>query len=388
MTTATTLVSLNAQALTTPPQSPQALQSLQGNAPQETEPLHQQKIQLQYKFGLSSSSFANEKDQSQAAGFNISLLGNAKILPSVEATMKASANLMSSYSQSQFGENTGKTGLSFSEGTVNWHAINDKLIQLDLRGGAIDQSYLNSPLLVSPQPFPGVNESFAFGTDELRFTLSSEQTIPTSSTLTTKSVDSEPTPSFLATTAGLQIKPIESVTGKIYATHFAYNKLPSQIALDSQVFGNTVEELGPNTSQFKYGFNGLLGGGEIQVEVAPRLSWMLSGQVLKNFSAPETDRNAQLVRTGLSIGLPHQIDFKPSAEVFFAESDSSPAYYNSSEFGHNNRQGWATDVELYFNKEKFKVLGRYVDADLINTNLLQSRQKYILIKFETTYELL
>jgi hypothetical protein len=71
--------------------------------------------------------------------------------------------------------------------------------------------------------------------------------------------------------------------------------------------------------------------------------------------------------------------------VFFAESDVAPGYYNGSDRGHNNRTGWAADLSLAFKKAGFAIGGRFVQADLINSSLVQTRQSFVMLRFETLY---
>ena len=79
----------------------------------------------------------------------------------------------------------------------------------------------------------------------------------------------------------------------------------------------------------------------------------------------------------------------PRAEYFFNESDSAPAFYNASDYGHNNRQGYAGQLDyVHKSKHSFKIGGRFVNADLINQNSEQSKQQFFMIRFETLYDYL
>ncbi|MDX9732002.1 MAG: hypothetical protein RBT63_09545, partial [Bdellovibrionales bacterium] len=99
-------------------------------------------------------------------------------------------------------------------------------------------------------------------------------------------------------------------------------------------------------------------------------------------------RNAQFIQTGARIGLPNEVDVEARVASFFIEDDVSPGFYNSSHLGHGNRQGIAGGLEAFFNKQRFKVYANFVDADVINRKLNQSRQQTFTIGFETFYEML
>jgi hypothetical protein len=339
---------------------------------------------FRWKFGLGGESFANEKDQAQTVG--VGLEGDLKLSPlkQIEVRARAAARLQSGYAQTRFGDNTPTSGLNLKEAYIQFKPVSF----LSLQGGALDQGQLKSPLLVSSRAFPGVAEAISIGDQALGAELRAQQTVPTSTTLSTRAVDTEPTPSFTSETLSLKARPLDNFSLKAFGTHYAFRSLPSTVATDSDLLGNTVTEVGPNSSRFRFEFDGYLVGGEAKARLTRGLVAGIDGQMLRNMQAPETYRNAQMAGAELQIGLPGDIDLKPRGEIFFAESDVAPAFYNSSELGHTNRQGWAADVSMTFKQEKFRLSARYVNSDMINSNLIQSRQAFVLIKFETLYDVL
>jgi hypothetical protein len=178
------------------------------------------------------------------------------------------------------------------------------------------------------------------------------------------------------------------LTVRAAVTHFTYNNLPSAIAQESIIYGNTVDEQGPNTSRFKYRFDGLFVHGGLDVDITPRFGWWVAGSAIQNAAAPEGYRNAQHIKSGFKIGLPGEVDVIPSFGTYFIEDDAVPGFYNSSGIGHTNRQGYAGAIETFFQRQKFKIRAEYNDADVINFNLNQSRQQSLMIGFETFYEML
>jgi hypothetical protein len=121
--------------------------------------------------------------------------------------------------------------------------------------------------------------------------------------------------------------------------------------------------------------------------LARNLGWQLGGYVLQNSQAPEGYRNAQFIRTNVTIGLADDIDLIPSAAVFFSEDDVAPGFYNDAYLGHNNRQGYLGAMEVFFQKQRFKLRAEFTDSDVINFNVNQSRQQTLSIGFETFYEI-
>lgn len=341
-----------------------------------------------YKLSSGFDSFANEREQSQFFGMTVATDFKAQLLSSLSFRTKAGATLSSGYAQSRFGDNVGRSSIWFEEATLNLRAINTDPARAYLSAGALNQGELGMGLLVDRQPFPGVRETVVLGSgNRLKVKLMAQQTIPTSKTLSTKTVDAEVTPLFTTETLEISMKPNDVLTLKGFVTHFAFHNLPSAVALESVIYGNSVDETGPNTARFKYGFEGIGAGGGAAIQMTRNLEWRLGGYILQNAQAPEGYRNAQFLRTDLKIGLADDIDLIPGVATFFAEDDVTPGFYNTSYSGHNNRQGFSGMLEVFFQKQRFKLKSEFTDADVINFNINQSRQQTFSIGFETFYEI-
>lgn len=352
----------------------------------QTDAQQAKRMSLSWKFGLGAESFANEKEQVQSTGFGVQGDLRYRLLRSLDLSANARALLQSGYAQSRFGDNAPSSGVALGEAVLRFRPVSF----FSFHAGAIDQGHLEAPLLVSSRPFPGVLQKLMFGDRDFSVVLRTQQTVPTSTTLSTRAVEAEVTPYFLSETLAMKARAADWLTLKTYGSHFMFRSLPSTVAFESEPYGNTVEDLGPNSSRFKFGFEGWVAGGGGKIQFSPAIAWNLDGQVIQNTQAPETYRNAQMASSGFEIALPSEIDLLPKAEVFFAESDVAPAFYNSSEYGHNNRTGWAAELGVKFRQAGFKLGGRYVDAEVINPShdLNQSRQQYMMLRFETTYEVL
>ena len=349
----------------------------------EPEP-KKKKTFLRWKMSVGGESFANDKEQAQTTGFG--LVGDLRqiLLPGLELKVRAKMDLESGYAQSQFGDNTPQSGVRLDEAYVQYKPFSTVVLQ----GGAINQEHLNAPLLVNAQPFPGALEKITLGNHSYMVEAKAEQAIPTSTTLSTQAVSSEASPTFMTQTLTLQAKPFDkTLLLKAFGTHYTFTGLPSSVALQSETYGNTIVEMGPNTSAFAYNFDGWLGGGEIKWQITDHFAWRVDGYAFQNMKVASSYGQAQDASTSFDIGLIHSITLTPKAEVFFIDSDATPGFYNDSSYGHTNREGWAADLSAKFDEAKFKVGLRYVDADVINANLLQSRQQFMMLRFETYHDL-
>lgn len=342
-----------------------------------------------YKLGTGFDSFANEREQAQIYGFGLGADFKAQISDPLSVRVKGGAVISNGYAQSRFGDNIPKTGFFLDEGYVNLRLFNSSFARATVSAGGFDQGVYNSEIFIAHQAFPGVQEALHFGSSKVfKVKIWAQQAIPTSKTLSTKTVDAEVTPSFTTETAEIKVKPSEYFEFETAVTHFTFNNLPSAVATESVLYGNSVDEVGPNTSRFKYRFDGMLAFAEARVKFTPRYSVWTSGSLIQNAAAPEGYRNGQLLKAGFDIGLPGEIDLKPWGGVFFVEDDAVPGFYNTSSSGHNNRQGYVLTLESFFQRQRFKLKTQFMDADLINRNIYQSRQQTLSIGFETFYEML
>ncbi len=342
-----------------------------------------------YKFGSFFDSFANEREQSQYLGLDAIADFQAQLMDSLTFRAKALANVTSGYAQSRFGDNLPASGLYVEEAALSLRALDSDFARLYVAGGALSQSVFDSSMFIGRQAFPGLKQTLVFGSaKDFKLRLWAQQTIPTSRNLSTRTVDAEVTPSFLTETIELEVKPNDTFTLKAAVTHFNFNNLPSAIAQESIIYGNTVEEVGPNTSRFKYRFDGLFAQAGLNIDITRRFGWWINGSVIQNAAAPEGFRNAQHIKSGFKIGLPGEVDVVPSLGTYFVEDDAVPGFYNSSSIGHTNRQGYSGAIETFFQRQRFRLRAEFNDADVINFNLNQSRQQSLMIGFETFYEML
>lgn len=197
-----------------------------------------------------------------------------------------------------------------------------------VKAGALNQGDLKSPLFIGNNAFAALSEKIILGP----FYFSALQGIPSNNRLTKRlgQVD-KGTPFVEIETIGLDIGKRDSL--KIEVSRFLFKDLSNNIAFNSKILGNSTTGSTELNSEYLYAFQGY------NVHLASQLDFRsfgfrLSGQYLYNDKAP-SDRNlGTLARFGVYIGI-----FELYGESFRNESDSSPAYYNSKYYGHNNMQG-------------------------------------------------
>ena len=337
---------------------------------------------LLWKISLRGESFADDKDQAQTTGFGLAGQYRQVLLTDLLIRVKANVSLQTGYSQSRFGDDTPKSGVFLSEAILQYKPFSF----FSFQAGALDQSILDAPLLVSPRPFPGVAQKIMVGSRSLGAELIVQEVTPTSTSLSTKTTNSEPTPYLFTQTLIIKAQPADFSKLKAFGTHYSFRQLPSSVAFESQKWDNSVTGDAPSDSRFDYGFDGWVVGGESKLRLVSGVSWNIDSHILQNSLAPTADRSGQWIQSGFDFELPRDIDFQPRAAVFFAESDIAPAYYNSSELGHGNRQGLKIATDLIFKRDRFKIGAAYISSKVINESIFQSREQFLQLYFETLYE--
>lgn len=239
---------------------------------------------------------------------------------------------------------------------------------LELKAGAINQGMFSSPLLLTSTNFLAATEKVSFQFFEnYQLYLHLQQGIPQNDQLSVRvGAVEEGTPSFFMESIGLDL-PGDLVSLNISAGQFAFNKLSNSVAYHSRFLGNSVTGLGQDDSSFLYKFQGLNFQGRLEFR-PDYYGFMLSGQYLYNDKAPDNRNNGHLARAGIVLG-----DSEIFTEVFRNESDTSPAFYNSKTYGHNNRKGMGIGSRIAF--RDFLLRLHYSENDIIEGNIFQSDSK-------------
>ncbi len=350
----------------------------------ETEsPKPKKKTEIKWRTRVSGQHYQNSQELTQWASLLLQANATRRVSDAVLFKANLFASLKSSYAQSKYGEYQPRSAVGAFEGYIEakpWEP-------LALQAGILDQDKMNAPLILDQIPWPGLVQKLEIG-EEYSVEFKAEQAIPTASDLSTQATSAESTPAFTMETLSVAAEPKDGLVHvKAWGGHYAFHNLASRAAADSDIGGNTLIEVDGKT-RFRYEFEGWLAGGEAKLNFNEGFSWKFSGQVAQNLQAPENFRNGQMLGTGLSITLPGNIILEPEGAIYFAESDLGPSVYNSAEQGHNNREGWIASFDTTFKNQGFRMGAILYDSSPINPHPIQVRQQFLLLKFETLYELL
>lgn len=344
------------------------------------KPQGKQRLWGSWKLGLSGQTYADQTDSQSFASFGIGLRGGLSLLEDLDFNGELSLIAQSGFSQTRFGRDSLNDGINLHEAILSYDP--SKYITVD--AGIINQGHLGQELLVSSRPFPGLRQTLQYDISDITFGLKAQQTIPTSRSLDTHTrSEKEKTPSFLTETLFANYSPTSRLGFTGHITRYQFNNLPTHVAYESRLIGNTVPHSTPAESQFLYDFKGLAYGVSAQAQIMERIGVDLNGQLLENREAPDAFNRGYSLQLGVTLEIFEQ-QLRASVTNFFNESDSAPAYYNSSRLGHNNRKGNAFGLEAIIS-QNIKISTHFVDSDVINPNLSMTRQQHLTVALETVY---
>lgn len=256
---------------------------------------------------------------------------------------------------------------------------------LVFKAGALDEGQIHAPVLLDSRPFPGARAAALWGDKEFRGGIVGEASVPTSTSLSTNQGAKEPTPDFSSVGLLLDNPDRDGFGFNVYAGAYAFRNLPSSVAADSALLGNNFTRPTPNEAIFATGFRGLEARARLNAPVYGRLSTTLFGSATQNSDAPAGMNTGWNGGGGFRYGWSRFTDVVVTGEAFRLEMDSAPASLNGEQFSGTNRNGYAFETGLSFGKRKTLVVGRYGESELIYQNSPQNREKFFLLKVETSY---
>jgi len=333
-----------------------------------------------WKASISNIQWENKTENANNTGFKFSTKIDAKLSHRFDAFIKG--NLRWATERSQKSINSGdKSGFYLDEVYLKF-SPNDNI---KLMAGAIDQGHLESPLLISERSFPGLLEEVSFKNNILLGGIKASQAIPTSKSYDTVRASKEKTPTFFTETIFSTVGPFYDFKISSSVTHYRFKNLPSIVAYDSAFYGNSVIGTDSGTdSKFAFNFAGYSALLQVDYSFSSQTKFLIGFQHIQNDLAPSAYNRGRRLFTELQLGVGRDT-ITPRYEIFFNESDTSPGYYNSSKYAHNNRKGFMAKIKYDFNKYGYSTSIQYVDSDIIQSNLFDQHEQSISINLETMY---
>lgn len=322
---------------------------------------------------------SGQNEESRNAG--VLALGQAhyKFNPFIEAGLGAWARMESGSTHSLYEINRQHSGFWLDEAFVNVHAAPD---YVTLSGGALNQRVFKNPLFVDEVSFPAARERFGVTGRRGQVEVLFQQAIPTSTSMSTRTVEKEALPTLVTESLLLGLPLMHRSKLALRATHFTFSGLPAQVALDSFTNGNIVNADVPQRARFVYGFSGFTYGGEVDLDIRAGVRVQMGGDVLHNSRAPSEYADGVLIFSQVEVLWDSTWKLTPRIEYFRSERQASPAFYNSADYGHNNRQGMSYGLRLANSRQRLAFKAEYTDTYLIEADPLQANAKIFMLSLE------
>ena len=190
--------------------------------------------------------------------------------------------------------------------------------------------------------------------------------VPASESLNLSFRERENTPFYYNGRLELFLKSQSPKFGYRFSVHagiFDFSTLPSVIADESRLYGNTVQGFGP-AAEFVFDYKGWYGGWRMLLS-GKRYEFAPSVQILTNTEAPGGQNQGQMAMATLRLHDQNLNTWTIEPFSFFVEQDASVASYNSTVLGHNNREGFGMNLALNIKRRGLKLILNYVSSDVI-----------------------
>lgn len=292
-----------------------------------------------------------------------------------------SLRLESGSVQSADGSLRADNGFQFREASASWTPFSRNLLQ----AGALDQSEMHTPLLVGDRPFPAARWTLSLPLESFWARLRAEGAVPTSTGLVTNQNEKESTPtlSSFGLRLGSESKRGFRIEGAL--NYFQYSSLPGSTAQESSLLGNTVDRLSETDSIFREAYRGIEASAFVIVPLAGTWDLLAQGASVRNTAVESGMGDAWSAGAGARWGAARGVRWSAGAEAFRLEPDAAVATFVGADYRATNRQGYAVNLGVSWDREKFRVTSRLEDSDVIFINDPQSRERYFRLTLETRH---
>lgn len=332
---------------------------------------------------LESSQVVDSVTRTNTSGLSLGADIKYQPVESLRIDLSPRFNYQTGFTQSDESADAQKSSLTVS----NASAVFTPIFYTQFEAGAVDQSRIHNKLLLDNSPFPAAVARLRSGkiADTGWSTeLVTEYAIPTSSSLSSNTLELEKTPSFSSLGANAKF------SGTILATtigvhYFQFENIPSSVANKSGLAGNTVEATAGTNRIFSYQYAGLSAAVASKVRLSNRFLLDLSAEIVNNQKAPAAA--SQGYRAGIKalIRLNTASTLIPEYEFFRIAPDAFIAGFADSKY-QTNRTGYRTGLG-YSYKQMVKVAALVGERVPLFESATQTREKTLDLTLETSHAL-
>ncbi|KHD88172.1 MAG: hypothetical protein OM95_10405 [Bdellovibrio sp. ArHS] len=338
------------------------------------------KFSADWRIRLSGSDVRDEQSQSKIVDIRTEIKAKYNLSSSLLLDVQPVLRLQSGQTQSVNGADQPENKITLKQAAAQYTPFSF----FRLTAGALDQDYMHTAILLDSIAFPAARLEGVLKSGDFKSLLALETAIPTSTSFSTNTKELEPTPSLNTAALQLNWQAAKNLYWKNSVGYFVYNNLPSAVAQKSRLLGNEVNKISEAQYEFLYKYEGLEASTAIEFPVFSLLDLSFGGQYILNQKAPSEQNMAYRYYVGSEFHFSKGLDLVLEGSYFSIAPEAAVAYFNASGF-ETNRIGYAAETYLSFKKEGFNLGIKYIDAEVMFSNAIQSREKTLLIKLETFY---
>lgn len=338
------------------------------------------KFSAEWRLRLSGSDMHDEQSQSKVVDIRAEIKAKYLLSSSLQLDIQPTLRLQSGQTQSVDGADKPENKITLNQAAAHYLPFQG----FRLSAGALNQRYMHTQLLMDNLAFPAARMEGLLKYGNFKASLAVESAIPTSTSLSTNTKELEPTPSLNSAALKLNWQASKDLYWKTTAGYFVFNHLPSAVAQQSRLLGNEVDKISDAQYAFMNKYEGIQASTEFEFPVFSALDINIGGEYLVNQKATSDNNQAYRYYANSEIHLSKNMDLIIGGSYFSVAPEAAVAYFNATGF-ETNRVGYAAESSLSFIKEGFLVGLKYVDAEVMFANAVQSREKTLFIKLETFY---
>jgi hypothetical protein len=338
------------------------------------------KIDAEWRASLRGFSDHDEQSQHNVVETRLDFKALYHLNPSLFLDFQPSFRFLSGATQSVDGADKADNKLLLSQAAVHYSPMD----VATLSAGALYQRTLHTQILIDRLSFPAARIESALKAGSFESAIALEEAVPTSASFSTNTQQLEGTPTMTTAALRFQWKSYKDFYWQNSIGYVTYQNLPSVVAQQSSMLGNTVDSMSETQYKFRYDYQAIEAQSELKIPAMSFLNLIAHGEYLQNQKAPSDMGSAYLASGGTEILFSKAFTMSMTLGYFSLAPDSSISYFNATNF-ETNRIGYFAETVFTFPKEKFNIRVQYRDADVMYTSPTQSRDKMMFIQLETFY---
>lgn len=341
-------------------------------------------VKFDWKAAIASKDTSNEFSQSKLVDFRLDFKLNYQVNSDLKMDLQPLFKYQTGSQQTLQAADKSDTRIVIKQAAVHYSPVNFA----EVSAGALNQKYSHAVILVDEIAFPTARlQVFTLGKDNKDFqvNLLAETAMPTSSNLSPNTNEFEKTPAF--NTFGVRLKNETNWREytKLTANYFSYENLPRSVAASSYTLGNTVNKISDNEGVFEYEYKGIEATALFRMNLLGPADAFVGGEFIQNQKAPSGLNKGYQAYLGGEYFMKKSTSIDLKLSTFRVEPDAAVAYFTPNELFNTNRVGYWFESRINFYKDSYRIGIRYSEAQPLFESNVQSHEKSLLLKLETTY---